>query len=217
LRLTPILPIVFYTGATPWNASREMPDLFAGPQELRAFAPQWPMLFWDLSAQDPQALLSSASAWLQALAIVRTEGEELATFETAFRQVCESLDRLKSSQRMRALDLLWFVLSWGMKRRPGGERQHLQEIARDSASEPAAREEVERMSKVLGETWEEEVSRRTNQMTLRKVIRMILERRVGPLPQSLADKLAACQEVDRLTELTSEALDVSSLDELRLE
>src|SRR5438477_945194 len=60
LRLTPILPIVFYTGSTPWNASREMADLFVGPQELRPFAPQWPMLFWDLSTQDPAALLSSA-------------------------------------------------------------------------------------------------------------------------------------------------------------
>jgi len=97
LRLTPIVPIVFYTGQTAWNASRNLADLIAGPDEFRPFAPQWQTLFWNLSEQDPEVLLSSAEAWLQALAVVRAEGEELATFQGVLRRVLPRLEQLRAA------------------------------------------------------------------------------------------------------------------------
>src|SRR5207302_6774695 len=111
--------------------------------------------------------------------------------------------------------------SWGMKRRPGREGQHLREIAIESASELPAKEEVEQMSKLIGETWEEELRRdervRTNRMTLRHILRTILEDRFGTLPAALLEQIAACEDADRLTEWTRQAARVNSLDELRLE
>jgi len=157
LRLTPIVPILFYTGQTAWNASRNLADLMAGPDEFRPFAPQWQTLFWNLSEQDPEVLLSSAQAWLQALAVVRTEGEELATFEAVLRRVLPRLEQLRGQQRIRALDLLWFVLSWALRRRPRRERKDLEEVIRASLADPEAQKEVASMSKSLDLTWEQEM------------------------------------------------------------
>ncbi len=213
LRLTPVLPIVFYTGNTPWNASRELADLFPEIPELRAFVPQWPMLFWDLSTQDPSVLLSSASAWLRALAVVRTEEEDLATFEEAFREVCKGLDQLRGTEKMRALDLLWFVLSWATRRRPRREQQHLREILKQSVSEPQTREEVERMGSKLGLRWEDEIALRT----MRRTLRVFLEGRFSTIPDDLVRQIEACQDEERLLAAIRQAGSITSLSEFRLD
>ncbi len=217
LVLTPVLPIVFYTGNTPWNASRQLVDLFPDLPELRAFVPQWPMLFWDLSAQDPNVLLSSASAWLQALAVVRTEEEELATFEAAFQRVCEGLDRLQSNEKMRALDLLWFVLSWVLRRRPSRDHQRLQAVLKASVAGPGAQEEVERMGSKLGKTLEEEVAERSRLQAKREILRIQLEDRFSPLPEALLNQIETCQDEERLTAWARQVPRINSLADLQLE
>jgi hypothetical protein len=191
LRLTPIVPIVFYTGQTAWTASRNLADLIAGPDEFRPFAPQWQTLFWNLSEQDPEVLLSSAEAWLQALAVVRTEGEELATFQGVLRRVLPRLERLCGQQRIRALDLLWFVLSWALRRRPRRERKELEEIIRASLADPEAQKEVATMSKSLDMTWEQEM-------------RVIAEERAKVMAQGMAEERAKVMAEERARVLAEE-------------
>ena len=52
LRLNGIISIVFHTGIGPWRTHRTMADLIAGPERVRAFAPEWEPLFWDLAERD---------------------------------------------------------------------------------------------------------------------------------------------------------------------
>src|SRR5712691_5079574 len=59
-RLTPIVPIVFHTGEQPWNSSRQLADLLSGPDLFKAFAPSWPVCFWDLAEKSPRELLNSS-------------------------------------------------------------------------------------------------------------------------------------------------------------
>src|SRR5262249_62341312 len=132
------------TGAgAPGPPSRNLADLIAGPDEFRPFAPQWQTLFWNLSEQDPEVLLSSAEAWLQALAVVRTEGEELATFQGVLRRVLPRLERLCGQQGVRALDLLVFVLSWALRRRTRRARGEMEVFVRARVAGPAAQAEGE--------------------------------------------------------------------------
>src|SRR6266851_2823472 len=74
-RLSPVVPIVFHTGSPPWKTHRVLADLIGGPEELRAYAPRWEPLFWDLAERDTAALLASAGEWLAALAVVRAKRE----------------------------------------------------------------------------------------------------------------------------------------------
>jgi hypothetical protein len=45
-RLNPVLPVVVYTGATPWGSNRTLADLLGEPQAFHAYAPAWQPLFW---------------------------------------------------------------------------------------------------------------------------------------------------------------------------
>src|SRR5437879_6058862 len=44
-RLNPVLPVVVYTGATPWGSNRTLADLLGEPQAFHAYAPVWQPLF----------------------------------------------------------------------------------------------------------------------------------------------------------------------------
>jgi len=231
LRLTPIIPVVFYTGHNPWNAGRQFANLFAVPDELRAFAPQWQTLFWDLSETDPQALLSSAAAWLQALAVVRAEHADLAQFKNVLAQVVPKLAELRGEARMRSLDLLWFVLSWVMNRRPSKERPDLLATLQTIIPDPETRKEISAMSGTLGQTWQEEMEENAAQrearakeqatfqatlQTTRDNLRTLLEERFGSIPDSLAQRIEATEDVDRLRACLRQAVHAGSPAELQL-
>jgi hypothetical protein len=105
LRLSPILPIVFHTGPKPWKTKRSLAELISGPEELQAFVPEWHVLFWDLAEHSPEELLSATGEFLQALAVVRAEGEDLPTYQAVFSDVLKRLEPLSESDKMRWRDL----------------------------------------------------------------------------------------------------------------
>ncbi len=63
-RLAPIVPIVLHTAPEGWNSARTLDDLIGGPDELRAFAPRWEPLFWELANQSSDDLRNSNDAFL---------------------------------------------------------------------------------------------------------------------------------------------------------
>src|SRR5579883_296405 len=91
-RLTPVVPIVFHTGQRPWSSPRALVDLLGGPEVFRRFAPQYQPLFWDLAERQPEELVRQAAAWLQALAVVRAEDADAATFRRVMHQVEQQWD-----------------------------------------------------------------------------------------------------------------------------
>jgi hypothetical protein len=58
LRLTPVLPVVLYTGAESWDSSRTLADLFDVPEAWRAWLPAWRMPLWDLSTHSAEELMA---------------------------------------------------------------------------------------------------------------------------------------------------------------
>ena len=84
LRLHPVLPIVLYTGATPWGSNRTLAEMLGQPAAFHAFAPSWQPLFWNLSERTAKSLVDDGEQWLQLLALMRATGEEAADF----RVVC---------------------------------------------------------------------------------------------------------------------------------
>jgi hypothetical protein len=227
LRLTPIVPVVFYTGHVPWNASRELADLIGGPEEFRPFAPRWDTLFWNLSEQSPDALLSSAAAWLQALAVVRAEEEDPTGFRAVFGRVLQRLAERRETERMRALDLLWFVLSWAAHRRPRREKEDLLVTLEANVPDPETQKEIVAMSDTLDQTWaewaeaqaqeREQRSERLGQLSnARHVLRALLEEKFGTVPEALAERIEACQDLDRLNSCARQVLRINSPEELTL-
>jgi hypothetical protein len=106
LRLTPVIPIVFHTGLREWSSNRSLAELFDGPEALRAYAPQWPLVFWDLAARTPEQLLVSDGPFAQFLAIVRAEQSDAERFQQIITQLAEQLEPLAGQDKMRWRDLL---------------------------------------------------------------------------------------------------------------
>ena len=53
-------------------------------------------------------------------------------------------------------DLLWFVLSWCLRRRPKADREHIAAVAKASQTNRVHRAEAETMAEGLGLPWEQE-------------------------------------------------------------
>jgi hypothetical protein len=227
LRLAPILPVVFHTGPQPWATNRSLADLIGGPEEFRPFAPQWQPLFWDLAEQDPQVLLASTGAWLQALTVVRTEREDRPAYETVLAQLLPRLVELRRREEIRGHDLLWFVLSWVLRRRPEGERAALRTFLQTAIADESVREEVIAVSNTLGETWEQREERqvaataaesaaRAERRTRRDDLRDLLQERFGSIPEALLQRIETCEDVSRLRAALLQVLHIQSPDELQL-
>ena len=92
LRLSPIIPIVFHTGAQPWRTHRILTELIEGPEALHVYAPDWQPLFWDLAERSPEELLQAAGEWLAALAVVRAERNDPETFREVLAAALQRLE-----------------------------------------------------------------------------------------------------------------------------
>jgi hypothetical protein len=213
LRLTPIVPVVLLTGPQPWNTNRTLADLFAGPDELKAYAPQWPMPLSELILTPPGDLLASGEPFWQALAVVRAEREEPAVFRSVFVEALERLAGLAETDRVEWERLLKMMLGWGMIRRSGREQAGLIEAVRQSHLSALRQEEVTQMIENLGQTWEQELRQSWEQEWLgraaqartegrtegraegellmcRQVVDTLLRQRFGELPADVVQRVA---------------------------
>lgn len=226
LQLTPILPIVFYTGHSPWVGGRSFTELVGGPNVLRGLAPKWEPRFWELREYSPEELAESPAEWLAALAVPRAERTSSDRFQTLFRRVLQRIEPLAKNDAVRWHELLWFALSWAIRRRPGQERSDLLKVATESQSTVAGQQEVHRMSEIIEGSWEQELlargeargeaqgEARGRVLSRRDDLRLLLEERFGPLPQQLLDRIDSIDDIEELGKLFRAALRVTSLDQL---
>jgi hypothetical protein len=223
LRLNPVLPIIFHTGGEPWRTNRTLADLFAAAEPLRGLVPSWQPVFWDLAEQTPQGLLDAAGEWLNVLAVVRATREDREAYEAVQDGLLRRLEPLAERDKMRWLELLWFIFSWAEQRRPRAELPRLHALAESSTANVALREEIRAMAQTVSDTWAEWAQRRYSegeaQGALRASkdnLRTFLEGRFGPLPEALVQQIEALTDLNRLKASVRQAGRIHSLDELQL-
>jgi hypothetical protein len=216
LRLTPVLPVVFHTGAGPWRTNRTLADLIAAPEALEIHIPRWHPLFWDLSENTAQELQEAVGEWMQALAVVRAEREETGAFGAIFADVLRRLEPLGERENVRWHDLVRFVLSWAFWRRPAPERRELVAAAQSSQSAIARRQEIQRMSETIERTWPEELLAEGRLQNCRENLRALLEAKFGTLPQGWVQRIEATQDLERLKNALLQVMHIRELAELDL-
>src|SRR5262249_22928562 len=124
-RLNPVLPVVVYTGATAWGSNRTLADLLGEPQAFHAYAPVWQPLFWNLAEQSPHELVGSDNNWLQAMAVLRVEDADAATFRDIFTQAVHQVKKIKGAEHVGWQALMQTLLTWVYWRRTEAERPAL--------------------------------------------------------------------------------------------
>lgn len=228
LKLSAILPLVFYTGERRWRAGRNMADLIAAPEPFQRFAPRWETLFWDLSERTPEALLASAGAWLQALTVVRAEHAATEEFEVLYEAALRRMEATVGEAEVRRQDLLWFMLSWAVLRRPNTERDRLVSIAQAVEAETDRKKEFETMRTMVFKNWQTELleegeargvalgEARAELRTLRENLRLLLEAKFGVLPEGVRGRIDAEEDPARLRAAFQAALHLEALEDLPL-
>jgi hypothetical protein len=217
LRLTPVVPIVFHTGSAEWSTNRRLADLFEGPEALRPYAPQWPVVFWDLAARTPEQLLGCDGPFAQFLAVVRAEDSDAERFQQVFTQLAERLEPLAGQDKMRWRDLLRLMLAWVFQRRPDQERESLARALADKQHDLALRQEVQTVTDATKMTFAQKIAAETEARVLPKALRdmliTLLEDAFQELPESLLSSIRACDDVERLKAAIRNVRTASSLDQ----
>jgi hypothetical protein len=220
LRLTPVLPIIFHTGREPWAAPRAFADLFDVPDALRSMMLPWGPRFWDLPAQPLEAMRRADGAWLRAMALVRAERESAADFHAVADEAYRRLAALTATDKVRWHDLMWFLLSWTMRRRPPQERADLIALAAARHEDAIVRREVEQMTQAIGQTWEQQLLERGMAVgtisALRTVLRNLLTQRFGNLPPALVQRIEQASDAERLNACIAQVYQIAAPDELQL-
>lgn len=212
LRLNPVLPIILYTGPTPWGSNRTIIDLLGEPKEFHTFAPKWGPLFWNLADFTPEQLLDSGAAWLEMLSVLRVERAESAVFQNVFAEAAKHLAALQGREEVRGFDCLRVICTYASWRRPPGERETLKDIA--LAANPTRKEEVRDMIQTIADDLMERGRAEGELQTHRDNLRRLLLRKFQQLPDVVLQRIESCTDVERLKTAMDRLLDWKSVEEI---
>jgi hypothetical protein len=208
-RLPPVFCVVLYTGPTPWGSNTNVRQLLDEPAALHPFAPDWGPQFWNLAARSADDLLGGPP-WMQLMAIVRVAFAAWVEYERVLTQVNRNLKPLADAANARWSQLMRAVYSYSTFRRPASEHPQIRAIV--ERENPARVEEVRTMEKTIVQSWQDEAKIEHAQTTLRR----LLEARGFTLSVSLAQQIAACNELQRLDAALIRVVQVKSIDEFSL-
>lgn len=208
-RLTPIIPIVFYTGRRPWSTSLSLEAAMDLPQALARFVPRHDTLFLDLKETSSNDLVGSAMA--SVLRVMKAERAPLGKLVRVPASAIEALDNLPEEMGAERREAFHYLLLLVLHRRAAEEQERL--IGTLTTAARKHREEVEQMKKMFAiETWLQESRKEGEQNSLLRLLQL----RFGPLPQHVPSKIEALTATE-LEATFDKAVTASSLAELHLD
>ena len=213
--LTPIVPIVFYTGTGEWKAPISLTALMDIPEVLTRFVPTFDTLLLDVNATDPAHLTQNGDplGWL--LTILRHEKSEIPVIRQALLDILQGLADSQhdaSDQYNRAiLYLLLFILH----RRDAEDHQDLLQILvedhTDNREIVDMAESIIQISEKRG--WqqgnrqgiEQGIERGARQTSIESTLAILNRRFPEAEVETLTPALEAIEDLNRLKHLNLEA------------
>jgi hypothetical protein len=215
-RFTPVIPIVLYTGPTPWGSTWRLTELLGEPEVFHAFAPEVEPLFWSLAEHTPDELLSRGDGWRNLLAVVRQELADEADFHRVFREAVRKVEALADQDRPRWQELFEAILTWSYARRPPSEQGVLQAEAETVQRDSRRKKEIKKMGQTIAESFIEEGMERGELRLARSLLLDLLKKRFRKVPKAVKQQIEATSDLSRLKEAILEVMNLQSLDDLRL-
>jgi hypothetical protein len=214
LRLSPVLPLVLYTGAGPWENNRTLHDLLGEPAGVHGFVSQRLHRAGGVVAVPLYIAAVREEAWHDGLAAGQLHASRrmlLALIETRFGRVddwlrwriesCKNVEVLMiAAQRVGAADRLEDLESFWP-------------VFNTSPAEVGRRPTVEHF--LWYTAWEKGVAEGESG-ALRDVLRALLTERFGSLPKTCLDAIADMADPQRLRQGVLQAAWIASLDAMRL-
>jgi hypothetical protein len=216
-QLSPVLPIVFYTGLRRWAQVGTLADLIERGDEFRAVTPivERP-LFINLPELPATELERHGGYFGWVLRLVQQRHARIAEFQTLLERVVNHLGEMTAAERLRWRDLLSYIGAMVYHERNVTEHLKLQQAVGRSVQDDELRQEVIEMGKtmadVLMERGRSEAAIETRRLTLIRQLR----RRFKDVPANLAATVESTTDVDQLDDWLDRLVTASTLDELRI-
>jgi len=203
--LSPIVPIVFYTGKQRWQQSMTLDAAMELPEALSGFVPRHDTLCLKLLDMPSDALTGSAIALV--LRVLQAEDAPLEEFSPLLSSIIAGLEALSPEHQAEWHRALHYLLLLILHRRDAIERNDLYGVVKESVSRQH-QEEVEQMVYSSAQAYKDEGRAET--------LIELLECKFGPLPARIPSVIRALPPA-RLQELTRQIMLAQTLVDLHLD
>lgn len=184
-QLTPIVPVVLYTGKRHWRTPIDLGSLIDGPADLAPFVPEFKALFLsvgDLSAEEP-----AGSAIIAVLQVLRSANSPLDVVQRELKKAILFLESLPPEAQVEWRRAIHFLVLLVRHKRVADERPTLYNVLDEAVSEQH-RGEVGEMRMTIAQA-DEAKGRREGRL---EILIDMLEAKFGRVPddvrQTLTDK-----------------------------
>ncbi len=214
--LSPVLPLVLYTGKRRWSAMPTLETIMRVPEAISPFIPRHDTLFLNLRATPAEQLQGSAVSY--ALRVLQVEDAPLDELQQVLAQAVASLEELPDEYQAGWHRVMRFVLALIRDRRAYEEQDELTTLVTE-AVRPEHREEVDEMvltgTQYLLRQGREEGREEGLRIGQSEILLTQLEDKFGKLPTEV---VTAVKELPlaRLKELAHKILTAQQLSELHL-
>ena len=226
--LTPIVPVVFYTGRERWTIPISVTTLMDCPRPLEPLQLAQHALVLDLKGNPPESLADAQSPFAGVLRTWQKDDEPADVYLGALQDAVELLHGCLPPDSLRLENLLYYLLALTAHRRRPEEGEEALALVAEAEPDVNRREERAQM----GKTWFEAVKEEGRQEGWREgqqqgvqggltkgkqddIVR-ILQHRFGSVSPAIIDKLSGVSDIAKLDVLVDEALDVQKPEELHI-
>ena len=210
--LTPIVPIVFYTGTGEWKTPISLMSLLDIPEVLTRFVPTFDTLLLDVKATDPETLTQTATPFGWLLRVLQQEHSDEPSMRQALLEALAALNDLQATdteQYTRAILYLFLLI---LHRRAAKEHQDLLDIL---VEENIQNQEIVNMAASIIELSEQRglqqgIEQGARQMSIESTLLILTERFPNDDVPTVQPLLEAITDLDRLRQLSLNASIASS-------
>ena len=209
-RFRPILPIVFYTGNRPWNASLSLHEIMGTPAELVRFVPKFEILYLGVMQTRDAELTKTAHplGWL--LTVLKKADAPKQTLRRAIIEAMSSMNALDDElarQRRQAIEYFLLLI---FHRRPTDEHDELRALVNENIEHPTEKEEAKSVAQTMAQHLREEGAAQTAQRIFLKLLRS----RFNSVPETVIQRITLIRDLSRLDALIDMALNAETLEEI---
>jgi hypothetical protein len=227
MRLSPVLPVVVYTGLRRWPAVGTLADLIERGDEFREVTPivERP-LFFNLPELDAAKLERDGGLFGWVLRLFQERRSRAEEFEPLLARVVSHLDRMPSAEQQRLVELLSYIRAMLYHERSEGEQRRLQQVMEQSVQSERTRQEVIEMGRTMADVLIErgrkegerkgelKGERKAGLQIRQQTLLRLLRRRFGDVLPDVVSAVESTGDVDRLDNWLDRLVTVQTLDEL---
>ncbi len=220
-RLSPILPVVFYTGEQRWASPVSLTAVMDIPEVLERFVPRFDTLFLDVKTTDGDILTKPRHPFGWLLRVLQEENAGTSQLREVLATAVSELSRLDASQVSQVQEVLLYFILLILHRRSDAEREELIELVKQHSRDES---EVGIMAQTAAELLVEQgkaegiMEGKAEGIVegKREAVLRFLQFRFQDIPEMLTERIASIESLSDLDTLFEQAMRAQSLDDIQI-